>query len=136
MICYDDTSMGDEPKFPSPHEARRKNENVRITPSEARTKVVVQRAEAPPESHDARDGKKPAAKLTPEEVRALLAVSEENRPNKLWKRGRTIVIPGIVITVVAHFVTAYWPIIVGALVVGGLVWIFGPWQPKQDEWGG
>ena len=119
--------MADEPKFPSPDEAKRKNDEVKIVPPTA--PVVVQRAEPAPESKDAK------AKLSPEEVRALLAVSEVNRPRQAWKRrGRTIAIPTILLSVVAHLFLSYWPIAVGLLVVGALVWTFGPWKKKEDEW--
>lgn len=128
--------MADEPRFPSPDEAKRKNADARVAPSEPRAAIVVRRAEPVPESV-AKDAKKgQAAKLTPEEVRALLAVSETNRPNKLWRRGRVIMVPTIVLSVIAHFFMAYWPIAVGLLVIGALVYVFGPWGKKQDEWGG
>jgi hypothetical protein len=127
--------MADEPKFPSPDEAKRKSADVKITPSEPRAAVVVQRAEPVPESTDVK--KKEAAKLTPDEVRALLAVSEVNRPSRTtWKRrGRVIAVPTLILSVVAHLATAYWPVVVGGLLVGALVWMFGPWKAKQDEWG-
>lgn len=126
--------MADEPKFPSPEEAKRKNPEVRISPSEPRAAIVVTRAEPVPES---KDSKKPGAKLSPEEVRALLAVNEVNRPKQtMWRRGRKVLIPTVLLSVVSHLFLAYWPIVVGLLVVGALVYVFGPWKPKQDEWGG
>lgn len=129
--------MADEPKFPSPEEAKRKNDDVRISPSEPRAAIVVTRAEPIPESAqpDAKN-KKAAAKLSPEEVRALLAVSEVNRPNERLKRGKRVVVPMILLSVVSHFLIAYWPVVVGLLVVGALVYVFGPWKPPRDEWGG
>lgn len=128
--------MSDDPSFPSPDAAKRTD--VRITPSEPKNAIVVQRAEPVPESVDANDAKKGGApKLSPEEVRALLAVNEANRPKDTsWRRGRRIAVPMIVLSAISHFATAYWPIVVGLLVVGALVWTFGPWKPKQDEWGG
>lgn len=126
--------MADEPKFPSADEAKRKNADVRITPSEPRAAIVVQRAEPVPDSVEPKPGK---AKLTPEEVRALLAVSEVNRPKEArLRRGKRIAVPTILFTVVSHFVTEYWPIVAGLAIVGALVWTFGPWEPKRDEWGG
>jgi len=127
--------MADEPKFPSPEEAKRKNADVRISPSEPRAAIVVTRAEPIPES---KDTKKPGAKLSPEEVRALLAVNEVNRPKQaaVWRRGRKVLIPTVLLSVVSHLFLAYWPIVVGLLIVGALVYVFGPWKPKQDEWGG
>lgn len=125
--------MADDPSFPSPDAAKRKD--VRITPSEPKRAIVVQRAEPMPESKSAKPGEK--AKLSPDEVRALLAVSEANRPKSAtWRRGRVIAVPTIILSVVSHFATAYWPIVVALLVIGALVWVFGPWKPKQDEWGG
>jgi hypothetical protein len=124
--------MPDEPSFPSPDAAKRKNADARVTPSEPKAAIVLTRAEPVPES-DAKPGK---PKLSPEEVRALLAVSEVNRPKERLRRGKVIALPTILLSVVAHFATAYWPIFVGLLVVGALVWVFGPWKPKQDDWGG
>jgi len=127
--------MGDEPTFPSPDEAKRKSADVRITPSEPKAAILVNRAEPVPESKT--DAKPDKAKLSPEEVRALLAVSEVNRPKDVtWRRGRVIAVPTIILSVVSHFATAYWPVVVALLVIGALVWVFGPWKPKQDEWGG
>jgi hypothetical protein len=127
--------MSDEPSFPSPYEAKHKSKEVRITPSEPKAAIVVQRAEPGPESStDAKAGK---PKLSPEEVRALLAVNEVNRPKEAMKRrGKRIAVPTLILTVVSHFVTEYWPIVAGLAIVGALVWTFGPWERKQDEWGG
>ena len=126
--------MADEPKFPSPDDAKRKNADARITPSEPKAALVVQRAEPVPDSVDAKPGK---TKLTPEEVRALLAVSEVNRPKEArLRRGKRIAVPTILFTVVSHFITEYWPIVAGLAIIGALVWTFGPWEPKRDEWGG
>lgn len=127
--------MADDPSFPTPDAAKRKD--VRITPSEPKRAIVVQRAEPIPEPPETGTAKAGAPKLSAEEVRALLAVSEVNRPkNTTWRRGRKIAVPTIILSVVSHFATAYWPIVVGLLVIGALVWVFGPWKPKQDEWGG
>jgi hypothetical protein len=124
--------MADEPKFPTPDEAKRKNESERI--SVATPKPLVTRPEPVPESVDAKPGK---PKLSPEEVRALLAVSEVNRPKEArLRRGKRIAVPTLVLTVASHFVTEYWPIIAGLAIAGALVWTFGPWEPKQDDWGG
>lgn len=126
--------MADEPKFPSPDDAKRKNADARITPSEPKAAIVVQRAEPVRDSVDAKPGK---TKLTPEEVRALLAVSEVNRPKEArLRRGKRIAVPTILFTVVSHFITEYWPIVAGLAIIGALVWTFGPWEPKRDEWGG
>jgi hypothetical protein len=123
--------MADDPSFPSPDDAKRKSAQARITPSEPKAAVVVQRAEPMPES-----AKPDKAKLSSEEIRALLAVSEVNRPKERLRRGKMIAVPTIVLSVVAHLATSYWPILVALLVIGALVWVFGPWKPKQDEWGG
>ena len=124
--------MGDEPRFPSAEEAKRKNADVKITRPEARgAAVVVQRAEPVPESSDA---KKAAPKLTPDEVRALLAVNEVNRPKQaMLRRGKVIAVPTIVLSIVAHLFLSYWPIAVALLVVAAVVWTIGPWK-KKDEW--
>jgi hypothetical protein len=123
--------MGDEPKFPSPDEAKRKNAEL-VTPSEPKAAIVVQRAEPVPES--AAGAKPGTPKLTPEEVRALLAVGEVNRPKEArLRRGKRIAVPTIVLTIASHFITEYWPIVAGLAIVGALVWTFGPWE-KRDDW--
>ena len=122
--------MGDDPSFPSPDEAKRKNADARITPSEPKAAIVVQRADPVPESA-AGNAK---AKLTPEEVRALLAVNEVNRPKDAMKRrGKVIAVPTIILSVVAHLFMSYWPIAVALIVLAAVVWTFGPWK-KRDEW--
>src|SRR5687767_11059007 len=121
--------MADEPIFPSPDEAKRKNAEVKVTPSEPRAAIVVQRAEPLPES------KAPdKAKLTPDEVRALLAVNEVNRPKEAMKRrGKVIAVPTIVLSIVSHLFLSYWYVAVALLVVGAIVWTIGPWK-KREEW--
>lgn len=122
-------AMGDEPRFPSPDEAKRKNLDARITPSESKAAIVVQRAEPTPDS-----AKLERAKLSPDEVRALLAVSEVNRPRRaMWRRGRTIAVPTIALSAVAHFFLAYWYVAIALLVAGAVVWTVGPWK-KRDDW--
>ena len=83
--------MSDGPRFPSPDEAKRK-EAPKITPSEPRAPVVVSRAEPAPDSSPQKD-----VKLSPEEVRALLAVGDATRDKSkaqvVWKRGRVILTP-------------------------------------------
>jgi hypothetical protein len=126
--------MGDEPRFPSPDEAKRKDGDVRISPSEPRAAIVVTRAEPVPESKETKAG---APKLSPDEVRALLAVNEVNRPKQtLWRRGRKILVPTVLLSVVSHLLLSYWPVVVGLLVLGAVVWTIGPWRKKEDEWGG
>lgn len=123
--------MADEPTFPSPDEAKRKNAELKVTPSEPRAAIVVQRAEPLPESRPAGEAK---AKLTPDEVRALLAVSEVNRPKEAMKRrGKVIAVPTIVLSIVSHLFLSYWYVAVALLVAGAVVWTIGPWK-KRDEW--
>lgn len=122
--------MADEPSFPSPDEAKRRNSDAAIAPSEAKAPVVVRRAEPVPESTA---GEKP--KLTAEEVRALLAVNEVNRPKQaMIRRGKVIALPTIILSIVAHLFMAYWYVAVPLIVVGAVVWTIGPWK-KRDEWG-
>jgi hypothetical protein len=52
----------------------------------------------------------------------------------MWRRGRTIAVPTIVLSIVAHLFMAYWYIAVALLVIGAVVWTIGPWK-KRDEWG-
>lgn len=121
--------MADEPSFPSPDAAKRKNADVKVTPSEPRAAIVVQRAEPLPESRPPEK-----AKLTPDEVRALLAVNEVNRPKEAMKRrGRTVLVPTIILSVVSHLFIAYWYVAVALLVVAAVVWTIAPWK-KPDEW--
>ena len=123
--------MADDPSFPSPDEAKRKHADVRITPSEPKAAILVQRAEPMPDSTEEKKG---APKLTPEEVRALLAVNEVNRPKQaMIRRGKAIAVPTIILSIVSHLFLSYWYVAVALLVVAAIVWTIGPWQ-KRDDW--
>lgn len=123
--------MADDPSFPSPDAAKRKNADVRVTPSEPKAAIVVQRAEPLPESRK----EDPRPKLTPEEMRALLAVNEVNRPKQaMIRRGKVIAVPTIILSIVSHIFLSYWYVAVGVLVAFAVVWTVGPWRNKRDEW--
>lgn len=125
--------MADEPTFPSPDEAKRRHADTRVTPTEpSRPKAMVQRPEPVPES---KTGEAETPKLTPEEVRALLAVNEVNRPKQaMIRRGKVIAVPTIILSVVSHIFLSYWYVAVGLLVAGAVVWTVGPWRKRRDEW--
>lgn len=124
--------MAEDPAFPSPDEAKRRSAGAAVAasePSPPKGAMVVKRAEPLPES---RKGEK--AKLTSEEVRALLAVNEANRPKEaMIRRGKKIAIPTIVLSVVSHLFLSYWYVVVALLVAGAVVWTVGPWK-RRDDW--
>lgn len=115
--------MGDEPRFPAPEEAKPK-ERAPIVATEPRA-VVVARAE--PVTDDP-PGARP--KLTPDEVRALLAVEGASRPTAsgaAWRRGRIVVIPTGLIGLAAHLFFGSWaPFVSIAAVLGAIAWTARP----------
>jgi hypothetical protein len=128
--------MADDPKFPSPEAAKRKNADVKIAPSEPRAAVVVHRAEPAPPSEPAKAAKAP--KMTPEEVRALLEVSGANRGrigSTLWRRGRVIMVPTGLLCLLVDLVfgSRATPFASSAIVILALLWAARPlW--KRDDW--
>ena len=116
-------SMGDEPRFPGPEEAKPKARTP-IAPAE-RKPIVVARAE--PMAEEQAPAK---PKLSPDEVRALLAVHEASRPTRgaaAWKRGRAIVIPTGLIGLAAHLFFGSWaPVVSIAATAAAIVWIARP----------
>ncbi len=114
--------MGDEPRFPAPEEAKPK-ESAPIVATE-RKAVVVSRAEPIAEEAGARP------KLTPDEVRALLAVEGANRPTAsgaAWRRGRIVVIPTGLIGLAAHLFFGSWaPFVSIAAVLAAIAWTARP----------
>jgi hypothetical protein len=124
--------MSDDPRFPSPDEAKRK-EAPKITPPSPTAPVVVSRADPVPESTDKKD-----VKLSPEEVRALLAVSDATRDKTkaqvLWKRGRVILIPIGLIDIALHVLFGDYAYVFMILVtIAGIVWTARPLF-RKDGW--
>jgi len=122
--------MSDGPRFPSPDEAKRKDA-PKITPSEPKAPIVVSRAEPAPDSMDKKD-----VKLSPEEVRALLAVGDATRDKTkaqvLWKRGRVILIPLGLIDIALHFLFGDYAYVFMILVtIAGIVWTARPLFRKE-----
>ena len=119
--------MGDEPRFPAPEEAKPKASTPVATATERKPIVVVR-----PEP--IADDQAPAQpKLTSDEVRALLAVHEANRPapakgaSAAWKRGRVIVVPTGLISLAAHAFLGSWaPVVSIAAVLGAIAWTARP----------
>lgn len=117
-------SMGDEPRFPGPEEAKPKP-SAPIAIAEKQPRVV---ARAEPLAEDA--SAKAAPKLSPDEVRALLAVHEANRPTRgaaAWKRGRVVVIPTGLIGLAAHLFLGSWaPLVSIAATAAAIAWTARP----------
>ena len=115
--------MADEPSFPDPSEAKRKP--VAVTPR----RVIVTRAEPPAEEGP--------AKLTKEEVQALLAVEGTNRPRPataMWKRGRVLLLPIVLIDLAAHaFLGGAAPFVSAAVTIAALLWTARPLF-RRDGW--
>ncbi len=128
----------EELRFPSPDEARRSN--VPSTTSADATQparaVVVRRAE-PVVTDDEVPVAKEKPKLTPDEIRALLAVEGVNRPQGMgavWKRGRVVIIPVGLINLAMHLLLgSAAPFVMGALTVFAFVWCAIPLL-RRDEW--
>jgi hypothetical protein len=131
--------MADEPKFPSPEEAKAKRaaEPSSVPTAPARP-VIVRRAE--PLLHDAEvAAKKEPVKLTQEEVRALLAVTAANRPSTattLWRRGRIAIIPTGVLQIAAYVVlgggvTAH--VVTVGITIAAIAWTARPLL-RKDGW--
>lgn len=77
------------------------------------------------------------AKLSPEEIRALLAVEGANRPTKtraLIRRGRVVVVPTGLISIAAHLFFGSWaPLVTIAAILLAVAWIARPLF-KKDGW--
>ena len=94
--------------------------------------TIVHRPEPPPDSDS--PPKKP--KLSPEEVRALLAVGDATRDKTkaqvLWKRGRVILIPVGLVDLALHLLVGDYAYIFMILVtVAGIVWMARPLFRKE-----
>lgn len=115
--------MGDEPRFPAPDEAKPKT-SAPIVATE-RSPVVVAR---PAPIADETPPAKP--KLTPDEVRALLAVEGANRPTpaaSAWRRGRVIAIPTGLISLAAHLLLGSWaPVVSIVAILAAIAWTARP----------
>jgi hypothetical protein len=131
--------MGDEPRFPSPDEAKKKPASTPSSvPTQPARPVIVRRAE--PIVEEASDPQKKApVKLSPDEVRALLAVDGANRPSaakKMWRRGRVAILPTALLQIAAYFffgsTVATW--LGSILTIAALAWCAIPLF-KKDEWG-
>ena len=97
--------------------------------------TIVHRPEPPPDSDPPQ---KPKPKLTPEEVRALLAVGDATRDKTkaqvLWKRGRVILIPVGLIDLALHLLFGDYAIVPMILLgIASLVWTARPLF-KKDGW--
>ena len=77
------------------------------------------------------------AKLSAEEIRALLAVEGANRPTKtraLLRRGRVVVVPTGIISIAAHLFFGSWaPLVTIAVILLAVAWIARPLF-KKDGW--
>jgi hypothetical protein len=110
----------------------------RMTAPEA---VVVHRPDPPVADADGPAGGSSTAavkvKLTPDEIRALLAVEGARRPTPLqstWRRGRVIVVPvGILGFVIDHAFGAAGPWITLGLTLAALAYIAAP-LVRRDGW--
>lgn len=82
-------------------------------------------------------GPRGQAKLSPEEIRALLAVEGANRPTKsktLWRRGRVVVVPTGLISIAAHLLIGSWaPLVTIAAILLAVAWVARPLL-KKDGW--
>lgn len=128
--------MADEPRFPSPEEAKPKAAAaiVRLAPSARR--VVVERA-APIDDLVEQPKAATAPKLTRDEMAALLAVEGALRPTPLvrvWRRGRMIMMPATIISVSGHHWIGGWADVVAfVIVVAALLWSARPLF-SRDAW--
>jgi hypothetical protein len=120
--------MADEPSFPDPSEAKRKP-SADAAPEPPARRIVVTRAEAPADEAP--------AKLTKEEMQALLAVEGTNRPRPataVWKRGRILLVPIVLIDLAAHaFLGGAAPFVSAAVTLAALLWTARPLF-RRDGW--
>lgn len=117
--------MADEPSFPAPGAPSPERPVTETAPK----RVVVTRPEPPSFAHP--------AKLSNDEVRALLAVDRTNRPNSFgasWKRGRIVALPTTLISVAAHVLFGSAGLWIGAaIILAALAWIARPLL-RRDDW--
>ena len=101
---------------------------------------VVRRAEPPPDTDGdtatATATKRPAPKLTPEEARALLAVTAVNRASPLsraGKRGGIAVVPVTLLSIVFELVLGDYALAaILIVIVGALAWTAWPLLRRSD----
>jgi hypothetical protein len=100
---------------------------------------IVHRPEPPPDDDapGAAPLAKPKPKLTPDEVRALLAVETANRPTPLKrtvKRGVILVPVGLLSLLFRVVFGEYAWIAETVITLAALVWIARPLFAKDDGW--
>jgi hypothetical protein len=129
--------MADEPHFPAPE--RREGDRAAeprprpaTEPEAPKPAVIVRRAD--PASDE--PAPKAAPKLTPDEVRALLAVEgvKRSRWSRTAIRGGIIIIPtGVISLFLDMILGAYAPFVSALVVLGALAWVAWPLL-RRDEW--
>jgi hypothetical protein len=134
--------MADEPRFPPPEAKSAANSAYRVAAeppaAAAPAPRVVTRPEPPPDVADAPPpAKKAAAKLTRDEVRALLAVTKTNAApwRSVAKRGGLVTIPTTLIGLALDAVLDHHALAVTAVLGAvGLAWALRPlWKRSRDD---
>lgn len=132
--------MADEPFFPpppppaDPNAARPATEALSDVPQEptpAPAPRILTRAEPPPADTEA----PPKRSLDREEIRALLAVTAEQRPKRgAWSRARIAFLPVTIVGSLLHYLCGDYGLVASlVLTVAALVWCALP-LVKRDEW--
>lgn len=130
--------MADQPRFPSPEEAKPKAAAAMPSAPSAPSarRLVVERAIPVDDLAEAPKAVS-APKLTREEMSALLAVEGALRPPPLvrvWRRGRLVMVPATVLSVAGHHWIGGWAdVVASVLVVGALLWSARPLFGR-DAW--
>lgn len=127
--------MADAPRFPAPERREGSSQKVAVPSAEPEgpSRPIVHRPEPTSDDKPARPAD---PKLTPDEVRALLAVERVTRSR--WSRtairGGIIVLPTSLLSFVVDLVLgSYAPFVIALTVLGALAWVAWPLL-RRDEW--
>lgn len=129
--------MGDEPRFPSPDEARKERSVYREAASRPSEPVATPRVVSRPEPIPPTEPPvtSTAVRLTAEEIRAIanLGTNERKIASAIWQRGRVVAIPTGVIALVFNLVLGRSaPFVVTGVVFLAILWTARPLFERHD----